>query len=353
MTAAGEIGTPRRRPGSARPRLSHNRPGWSSETTVKGVPMRRLLTGLTLGLALTMAAPVLAQEVAQEEDRVDDIVVTARRAGAPMWTVERGGNTVILVGAIRGLPRDFEWRPEALEEATGRADRILYPPYARASVGDLMRLLWRSRTITRLPGETTSAEHLSPELQARLEAIMAGERNQDWRRRSFLITSDDLLKRAGLKRGGRDADDVVRDAARRADVEGEAVGFVRGDELVDNLITQPPSAYTPCMAASIAAAEQGEGLFAERADDWRGLRVAEVIENPLDVALGQCWPWGDPTIGPQLRAHWLTALSTALDQPGVTLAVAPLRLLAEPGGVLDGLEAEGLDVRGPDWKAED
>lgn len=313
--------------------------------------MGRMWAGLALAAALagTVASPVRAQE---DEDRVEDIVVVARRAGAPMWTVERGDSTVILVGSIRGLPRDLAWRPEALEEATGRADRILYPPYARASVSDLMRLIWRSRTITRLPGETTSADHLSPDLQARLNSVMSGERNQDWRRRSFLLTSDDLLKRTGWERGGRDAEDVIRQAARRGRVQGEAVGFVRGDELVDNLITQPPSAYEPCMAASIAAAEVGPGLFVERADDWRGLRVAEVIENPLDAALGQCWPWGDPTIGPQLRAHWLTALSTALGTPGVTLAVAPLRLLAEPGGVLDGLEADGLDVRGPDWKTK-
>ncbi len=313
--------------------------------------MRAWLAGLTMILALGASAPSVAQD--EEEDRVEDIVVVARRAGAPMWTVERGGSTVILVGSIRGLPRDLAWRPEALEEATGRADRILYPPYARASVGDLMRLIWRSRTITRLPGETTSADYLPAGLQTRLEAVMAAERNEDWRRRSFLLTSDDLLKRTGMERGGRDAEDVIRQAARRGRVQGEAVGFVRGDELVDNLITQPPSAYEPCMAASVAAAEAGSGLFAERADDWRGLRVAEVIENPLDVALGQCWPWGDPTIGPQLKTHWLTALSTALDTPGVTLAVAPLRLLAEPGGVLDGLEADGLDVRGPDWKTGD
>lgn len=315
--------------------------------------MRTWLTGLTLVAALAGASPAFAQDpaVAQDEDRVEDIVVTARRAGAPMWTVKRGDSTVILVGSIRSLPRDFEWRPEALEAATGRADRILYPPYARGSLSDLGRLIWRSRTIFMLPDDTTTADHLPAELQARLEAVMATERNPAWRRKSFLVLSDDLLEKAGLMRGGRDAEDVIRGAARRADVEGEAVGFVRGDEVVENLISQPPSAYAPCMAASITAAEQGDGLFAERADDWRGLRVAEVIANPLDVALGQCWPYGDPTLGPVLKSQWLTALATALDAPGVTLAVAPLRLLAEPGGVLDGLEAEGLDVRGPDWKA--
>jgi len=36
--------------------------------------------------------------------------------------------------------------------------------------------------------------------------------------------------------------------------------------------------------------------------------------------------------------------------PGVTMGVAPIRLLAEAGGVLDGLEAGGFEVVGPEWK---
>lgn len=339
----------------AKPRLGHNPIRWfCAQSGFGGFDMRTWLTALILVATLIGSEPVFAQDPHpdREEDRVEDIVVTARRAGAPMWTVERGDSTVILVGSIRGLPRDFEWRPEALEDATRQADRILYPPVGSASLSDVARLFWRFRTIASLPNDTTTADHLPANLQARLDALMAGERNDAWRRRSFLLLSDDLMEQAGWRRGGRDAEDVVRGTARRAQIEGQSVGFVRGDEIVENLISQPPSAYQPCMAASIAAAEGGNGLFAQRADDWRALRVMAVVENPLEVALGQCWPWGDPTIGPQLRGHWLAALSTALDEPGVTLAVAPIRLLAERGGVLDGLEAQGLDVRGPDWKVE-
>ena len=40
----------------------------------------------------------------------------------------------------------------------------------------------------------------------------------------------------------------------------------------------------------------------------------------------------------------------ALAQDGTTMAVAPLTVLAEPGGVLDALEARGLEVEGPEWK---
>jgi len=306
-----------------------------------------MIRGLALGLLLMCVA---MPAVAQDADQVDDIIVVARRSQTPIWEVSRGDRSLILVGNILGLPRDFEWSPAGLEAATARADRIMYPPVARVSASDLFRMLWRMRTISRLPGETTIADYLDPAVQARLEAVMADD-GDDWRHQSFVFLSFDLIReKAGYRTGGDDAEDVVRRGARRARIEGQTVGEVRGDEIVDSLINQPPQAYLPCVAAGVVAAEGGPDGFVARAEDWRALRVPEVIGNPLDVALGLCWPWGDPEIGPQLRGQWLTAISEALDQPGTTLAVAPLRLLAEPGGVLDGLEAQGFEVRGPDWK---
>jgi hypothetical protein len=78
--------------------------------------------------------------------------------------------------------------------------------------------------------------------------------------------------------------------------------------------------------------------------------VRAVLDSPLEKALGRCWPWGDPTIGPQLRAAWIEGVDEALDQPGVTMAVAPLNLLGGEDGVLDRLKAKGLEVAGPDWR---
>ena len=60
--------------------------------------------------------------------------------------------------------------------------------------------------------------------------------------------------------------------------------------------------------------------------------------------------WGDPEIAPQLRQQWAEAIETALASPGVTMGVAPIRLLADAGGVLDGLEARGFEVVGPEWR---
>ncbi len=313
----------------------------------------RILALSALVLSLSVGATAHAQDGETPATTVDEIVVTARRTDAPIWEVTRGDSTLILVGAISGVPRDVEWRPEALEDATRRAQRILFPQEGRASLADVMRLIWRIRTIARLPNGTTTADYLSPEVQARLETVMADQRNDGWRTNSLMILSMDLTgDKAGYERGRtRNATDVIKKAARDARIPVRPVGTVRGDEIVDNLITAPPAAYATCVERALAAAEAGPEGAAVRIAAWKARRVPEVMAQPLEQALGLCWPWGDPEIAPLLRRQWAEAVQTALGEPGVTLAVAQLRVLAEPDGVLDRLEAQGYEIEGPAWKA--
>ena len=319
--------------------------------------MRLFVTVAVAVFALTtsavLSAPAAAQSPGPQVAELDEVVVLARRSGAPMWTITRGDTTLILVGAITSIPRDLSWRPDDLEAAAARSDLILFPQQGRASMADVLRIIWRARTIGLMPQGQTTADYLTPEYQARLETIMAGDRNQDWRTRSLLFVGFDLMQdKAGYARGGTgdDAMDVIRRAARRARVTVRPVGTVRGDELIDSLITAPQTAHVPCVEAAIAAAELGPYAARERAEDWRALRVADVVASPIDRALNQCWPWGDPEIAPQLRQQWSAAIETAMISPGVTMGVAPIRLLADEGGVLDALEARGFEVVGPEWK---
>ncbi|RZJ04500.1 MAG: TraB/GumN family protein [Brevundimonas sp.] len=301
--------------------------------------------------SLLAAAPALAQAV--EATQVDDVVVVARRSGAPMWTVTRGDSTLILVGAIRGIPREVVWHPDRLEEAAARADLILTPQVGEASVTDLFRLIWRMRTISRLPQGTTTATYLPADDQARLEALMAGERNDGWRNKSLLILGFDLMQdKAGYGQGrtADDATEVVRRAGRKARITIRPVGTVRGDDIVESLISAPQTTHVPCVHNAIAAAEQGAAAARERAEDWRAFRVAEVVNSPIDQALSVCWPWADPEIGTALYQQWAAAIETAMVSPGVTMGVAPIRLLGEEGGVLDGLVARGFEVEGPAWR---
>lgn len=322
---------------------------------MRGSGRVRLALVVCAALALALADVAQAQTdplaEASAAAEVEPIIVTARRSGAPMWTVTAGDSTVLLVGEIQSVPKSAAWRPDALEAATRRADRILAGVGIRGSVSDILRLIWRSRTLTRLPQGKTSADYLTPEWQARLNALEA-RYGVDHSRKSFLLSSRDLLTdQLDFDRDtADDAGDVVRRAARKARIPVEAVMGGRGDQLVEDLLTAPPERLVPCMQAAIEATEAGAEPVQRRGEDWTRFRVREVLDSALETALGRCWPWGDPTIGPQLRAAWIEAIDKALDQPGVTMAVAPLNLLGGQDGVLDRLTAKGLEVSGPDWR---
>lgn len=312
------------------------------------------LIGLAVLSVVIMSAPMRANAQATDDsfDTVDEIVVEARRSGAPIWEVTRSGATVLLVGEINGVPEASPWSASALEAATARSQRVMSGIGVQGSFRDFLRVMWRMRTLTTLPGSTTSADYLQPQWQARLDAIEARV-DEDYSRDSFLITAGNLLRDgAGYGRDtADDAGDVVRRAARKARVPVRSVeAETRGDKLVDDLLRAPPESRLTCMYAAIEAAEAGPEAVLARGLAWTRFEVTEVMKSPVQKALGVCWPWGDPELGPQLKTAWTTAIEEALTQTGVTMAVAPLALLAEPGGVLDRLESQGAVIEGPEWK---
>jgi uncharacterized protein YbaP (TraB family) len=294
------------------------------------------------------AAPA---HVAAEADSVEEIVIEARRSGAPMWQVTKGEATVLLVGEITAVPKATPWRPDRLEAATRQSQRVILGVEGKFSPADVFRLLWRGRTIAQLPKGISAADYLNGDQQKRLERLEK-RYGQSYTRESPLFLANNLLnEQLRFNRNTtEDATDVVRRTARKSRIKMRPVGRVYGDELVSSLLSAPPSAHVPCLDAAMRAADAGPSVVVERGEAWTRFDVPKVMASPLEAALGVCWPWGDPRFGPELRGQWIDAVGEALETPGVTLAVAPLQVLAEKGGVLDRLQRQGFEVEGPAWK---
>jgi hypothetical protein len=304
--------------------------------------------------ALALAAPLAAQDdpaSAPSNPNANAIVVTAQRSGAPMWTIETPKGFVILVGEMRNVPKATPWQPERLEEATAEANRVILGVQPKVSPGDILRLIFKGGQFTRLPGKTTASDYLTPEQYARLSALEGGD-DEEFARKSFLITAFDFLtKRLRFNKDtADDAGDVVKKAANRAKVPTTRAGALRGKDMLDSLAEAEPQSHIPCLEAAMTAAEIGPELVEQRGADWRAFRIPEVMNNPLEIALSRCWPWADPDVGSELRTIWVQQITAATEAEGVTLAVVPLRVLAEEGGVLDSLEAQGLAIGGPVWR---
>jgi hypothetical protein len=303
-------------------------------------------------IALAAVAPVGAQDHAPPSENA--IVVTAQRSGAPMWTIDTDSGTVILVGEIRAVPKATPWRPERLEDATAEADRVIIRARPKISPGDVFRLIFRGGRFTKLPDKTVAADYLDATQRARLGALE--ERyDQDYDRGSFLMTAFDLLARRldFDDETTDDATEIVKDAAENADVPITRPERFRGEDLLDNLAAAAPASHIPCLEAAMAATEAGPAIIEQRGADWRRYDVPAVMANPLEIALGRCWPWADPELGEDIRDSWIGMIETARAETGTTLAVVPLRVLAEPNGVLDMLEERGADIAGPEWRTSE
>ncbi len=270
-----------------------------------------------------------------------------------MWTVDtESGSTVILVGEIRRVPKATPWQPDRLKEATGEADRVIVGARPKFSPGDFFRLIFRGGRFTKLPDKTVAGDYLDEGQRARLAALEE-EYDKDYDRGSFLITSFNLLARQldfDDDTLSDDATDVVRKAAKKADIPITRPERFRGEDLLDDLADAPPESHIPCLEAAMTATEAGESIIEARGRDWTKFNVPGVMENPLEIALGTCWPWADPEVGEDIRAQWTGMISAATEQSGVTVAVVPLRVLAEPDGVLDRLDGQGFTISGPEWR---
>jgi uncharacterized protein YbaP (TraB family) len=303
-----------------------------------------------LCFAALLSTPLAAQDPAPTENA---IVVTAQRSGAPMWTIDTPTGTVILVGEMRAIPKSTPWQPDRLEDATTQADRVILGARPRISPGDIFRLMFSGGKFTKLPDDTLASDYLSPEQWARLQKLGAAH-EEDYARQSFLLTSFEML-RSELRFNrdtAREVSDVVKDAAEKADVPITRAATLRGEDIIDNLADAPPTAHIPCLTAAMDAVEAGPDIVTKRATDWRRYDIPSVMANPLETALGRCWPWADETLGSELRTIWVDRIAEASAAKGTTLAVVPLRVLAESGGVLDQLAARGFDISGPAWKSQ-
>jgi hypothetical protein len=310
--------------------------------------VNRIPIAVLLAITVALTSPGRATGQEAPAATVEDVVVIARRSGAPVWRVQTPSGAVILVGSIRSVPDQASWRPESLEEAVALADRIVLSQSATMSLGDFLRF---RRAKERLPEGTVVADYIDADEHERLQRIGAHYR-QDYGRRGLVAIADDLLdRRLRYDRGaGISADSVVRSAARRSRRPVTLVGDLNGRH-IDDSIASPDEGQVECLSAAITAVEAGPDGIRARGLAWARQDVPAVVASRLERALDRCAWFADETLRAQGKAQWTAALGDALGETGTVMIVAPITIMAEAGGLLDYAERRGFEVLGPEWKA--
>jgi uncharacterized protein YbaP (TraB family) len=292
-----------------------------------------------------------AQAPQTEQAQVDDIVVTGRRSGVPQWTVRSETTTIVLLGAIQGVTRTTKWDPEALTEALRKADRVVFPESRGFTASPFSLIGWAAKynAMGSLPKGQHLSDFASPDDMRRLAALAArGLVRKDYDTRHPLHLAGDLREHAneGIK-FGQSPVAYVRHAIKEYKLEQVPLERSKAKPLVQDLFASTPQDHLPCLHASIALAEAGGAEIEARSQAWAARKVTTVLRSPVNAAGSSCWPAEAVAVPGEGLTEGMKRL---LAEPRITVAVLTLSALAEPGGVLDGLEAAGYDIRGPRWK---
>jgi uncharacterized protein YbaP (TraB family) len=319
--------------------------------------MRRLVK---LGIAFAVIAVSAAagsttaaarDQPAAETQQVDEIVVTARRSGAPVWRVKGPRTTVILVGSIEEVSRDTHWDPVSLTAALRKADRVMFPQEVniKASPFEMIGYAVRLLRMAKLPKEGGLRSLMSPDQFQRLAALQdRGILKPGFERTHPLHLAIALHDAADGPRGyGLNATDYVKRAVKRYKLKQAPIPRRSVKKPINALFKSRPEAHIPCLLASVSLIEAG-GAQAVRArsNAWAAHRVAQVLSSPAARAFAACSleQYDDA------RLDWRGAARRSMTEPQITLAVFDLTSLAQPGGLLDEFAAAGFDIQGPAWK---
>src|SRR5580658_7632993 len=101
---------------------------------------------------------------------LDEIVVTAERAGPGMWHVHRGAANVWILGSISPLPRDMTWRSKQVESVLESTSQVLVQKPIEISVPRILWMLIADRKYLMVAGGKKLKDVMPPDLHTRFAA---------------------------------------------------------------------------------------------------------------------------------------------------------------------------------------
>ncbi len=314
--------------------------------------MAVIATGMLAG-----HAAAVGRAAEQPSAALDEIVVSAERAGPGMWHVRRGDANVWIVGSISPLPRDITWRSKQVENVLESTSLVLVQKPIEISIPRILWMLIADRKFLMVGGGNGLKDVLPPALYARFAAQRSklDEPLNKWERYRPIIAAA-FLQQAAFNRVNLsmrlDLGAALRMLAKKHGVRIEEIKVAGASDMLEALKTMPAATELTCVEASLSTLEIGLPRLVERAQAWAEGNVERIANLPELKEVDACRSALDAGKGAsdvisRIRQTWLENVEKNLRSAGTSIAVVNLDMLLERGGLLDELRADGYDIEGP------
>jgi len=331
-------------------------------------------------LVFLLSPGLVAGQGAASASAPDEIIVTGRQPGPPLWRVLDGDRALWIFPQLAPVPKGMVWESDKVAAVIAQAQEVLELPNIGADVPprlylnpvNLFRGMRLAKRLSRDPAGRTLKQQLPPELYSRFRAIEAkyfpndSERFEELRpalaagrmvgivqSKEGLGPDDDIRKTlARLIRRNRD---IVRTAIEvKIDLEG---GFgdlaKRAEALTASL---DPALELECFDGQLRRMENDIDKMRRRANSWaRGyvdeFRGVSLPGGEDDSCRALVLSSSERSVVVDARAKleslWLANAVRALHDHRTTFAILPIADLLRSDGPIAQLKAKGYEVREP------
>ena len=317
--------------------------------------MTRCAPWLLFG-ALLAIGPASAQQSAPPSNdwSVESVTVTAQAKGPAYWHATRGQSEVWILGVVEVLPKDFVWNQNRLGKLLDGTRLVLLPPRATASLFDAGWFLLTKRSLLYLPDGQTLDNVLGTPLAAKFanaRAIVHRDADHfegDALPVAALELEGDFLTAKALTY--EEPTGTIESLARHRDVEVRRIAKYDAMPSIEAILKSPAETSRACVEAAIDDVEFENVHANAAAEAWAVGDVAGIKAHYSESNVLKCLLAIAPEateLQKRATADTVSAIETALNEGGHTVAVVGIGPLLRKDGVLERLRADGVAVEGP------
>ena len=306
-----------------------------------------------LTLCLVSSALGAAAQTVPDWAEIESVEVR-ERPGPALWHLTRGNSEVWILGMAGAMPEDLEWNKEYVSELLDGTRAILMPPKADIALTDIAWFLIRHGGKLSLPRGQNLEDTLPGDLRARFVAVRdtVSDDVDDYR------TDIPIRAAMRLQQDARDKTDLsfreprrtIENLARRKRIPVSPVTRFEAMDAVRDIFKLTPQQQHVCLAQALEDVSWAMGHADTAARAWAVGDIKTVKAHYSEWRLGNC------VIGAVQRfsdidgrniAEYVSAIDTALNQPGKTIVVIHMGPLLRKNGVLERLQALGIEMEHP------
>jgi hypothetical protein len=331
-------------------------------------------------VALILASGFAAGQSAEAPSAPDEIIVTGRQPGPPLWRVQDGERALYIFPQLVPVPKGMVWESDKVAAVIAQAEEVIELPNIGADLSprvylnpvNLFRGMHLAKKLSRDPGGRTLQQQLPPELYARFRALEARYFPKDPERLEEQRPAVAAGRMVGLvqsKEGLGNDDDIKKTLARlirrngnakrtaieaKLDLEGGFGDIARRAEALTASLD--PKLELECFERQLGRMENDIDKMRRRANSWaRGyvdeFRGVSLPGGEDDVCRALVLSTTESSSLTELRARlerlWLENAVRALRTNRTTFAIVPIGELLRSEGPIAQLKAMGFEVHEP------